>query len=313
MGNLTVGGTGKTPVVIFLTESLLSQGRRVAVLSRGYRRTSAEPDLLVSDGKQLLAGPDAAGDEPYLIARRCPSAVVAVGADRYAVGRRVLERFPVDDVILDDGFQHVALHRDVDLLLVDAMDVEGLKGLLPAGRLREPLSAAARASAIVITRAESDRQVSEVTGLLAGACGRIAEPVRIVFRSDTVSSLSTGETRDASFCAGRGALIFSGIGHAASFRTLVASLGARVLDEVVYPDHHAYRAEDLARLRVRAGSVKAECMITTEKDAGKILPFLQKDDNCWAVRLRVDVVGEAASLRQLVFERPTAAATEVCA
>lgn len=313
VGNLTVGGTGKTPVVIHVTESLLSQGRRVAVLSRGYRRTGGEPYLLVSDGTRLLTGPDAAGDEPYLIARRCPSAIVAVGADRHALGRWVLDRFAVDDVVLDDGFQHRALHRDVDLLLIDAMDAEGLKALLPAGRLREPLSAAARASAILITRADSDRHVSEVMGLLAEACGDLGEPVRIVFRPDGLWPLPSGDARDASFLTGRGALIFSGIGHAASFRNLAAALGLRILDEVVYPDHHAYRADDVARLRARAGSVKAECMLTTEKDAGKVSPFLQASDNCWAVRLRVEVRDGADRLQRLIVQRPEAAAAEVCA
>ncbi|MBM4124838.1 MAG: tetraacyldisaccharide 4'-kinase, partial [Nitrospira sp.] len=106
VGNLTVGGTGKTPMVIWITERLLAQGLRVAVLSRGYRRQSREPFLLVSDGRTVLAGISDAGDEPHLIARRCPSAVVAVGADRYRLGRWVLERFPIDCLVLDDGFQH---------------------------------------------------------------------------------------------------------------------------------------------------------------------------------------------------------------
>ena len=111
VGNLTVGGTGKTPVVIFLTEWLLAQGKRVAVLSRGYGRRSSSPQLLVSDGERVLVTSDDAGDEPYLIARRCPQAIVAVGADRFRLGQWVLERFPVDYFVLDDGFQHLSLHR----------------------------------------------------------------------------------------------------------------------------------------------------------------------------------------------------------
>ena len=114
VGNLTVGGTGKTPVVMYLVERLTAQGKRVAILSRGYRRRSRAPQLLVSDGQRILAGPDEAGDEPYLIARRCPQAVVAVGADRYALGQWVLAQLPVDCFVLDDGFQHVQLHRDLN-------------------------------------------------------------------------------------------------------------------------------------------------------------------------------------------------------
>ncbi|MDP9132275.1 MAG: tetraacyldisaccharide 4'-kinase, partial [Nitrospirota bacterium] len=125
VGNLTMGGTGKTPMVMHLVERLTVQGKRVAVLSRGYRRRSRSRQLLVSDGLRVLAGPEEAGDEPYLIARRCPHAVVAVGADRYALGQWVLSRLPVDCFLLDDGFQHVQLHRDVDLLLIDATDLAG--------------------------------------------------------------------------------------------------------------------------------------------------------------------------------------------
>ena len=109
-------------MVIELAERLLRDGKRVAVLSRGYRRTARAPMLLVSDGVRLLAGPKEAGDEPYLIARRCPQAVVAVGVDRSRLGQWVLSRFAVDCFLLDDGFQHMGLHRDIDLLLIDATD-----------------------------------------------------------------------------------------------------------------------------------------------------------------------------------------------
>ena len=127
VGNLTLGGTGKTPVVIMLTDWLLAQGKRVAILSRGYRRTSMVQYLLVSNGERLLVGPNEAGDEPFLMAQRCPKAIVAVGADRYELGDWVLERFPIDCLVLDDGFQHQGLYRDVNLLLVDATDAEGTR------------------------------------------------------------------------------------------------------------------------------------------------------------------------------------------
>lgn len=119
------GRDRKTPVVILLVEWLLAQGKRVAILSRGYRRTSRDEYLLVSNGERLLVGPDEAGDEPFLMAQRCPKAIVAVGADRYELGYWVLDRFPIDCLVLDDGFQHLGLYRDVNLLLVDATDVEG--------------------------------------------------------------------------------------------------------------------------------------------------------------------------------------------
>src|SRR5574337_1360647 len=162
VGNVTVGGTGKTPIVILLTEWLSAKGRRVAILSRGYKRRSRVRQLLVSDGSRILAGPLEAGDEPFLMAQRCPYALVAVGADRVALGQWVLEQHPIDCIVLDDGFQHRALHRDVDLALLDATDAAGLDALLPAGRLREPLTELGRASALVVTRADSRQDVDEL-------------------------------------------------------------------------------------------------------------------------------------------------------
>lgn len=187
VGNLTVGGTGKTPIVILLTEWLVAKGKRVAILSRGYKRTSTVPYLLVSDGSRILAGPSEAGDEPFLMAQRCPRAVVAVGADRVALGRWVLEQYPVDYIMLDDGFQHRALHRDVDLVLLDATDAAGLDALLPSGRLREPLEALERASAVVITRADSRQDVEAVQQRLRKIARPSEDVIEVVFRPDRKS------------------------------------------------------------------------------------------------------------------------------
>src|SRR5581483_3251120 len=177
IGNLTVGGTGKTPLVIWTANRVLAQGRRVAVVSRGYRRDSRESRVLVSDGRKLLAGPETAGDEPCVIAQRCPGAVVAVGADRAGVSAWVLGRFAVDVIVLDDAFQHRAIARDEDVLLIDATDDEGLRDLLPGGRLREPMASARRATAIVVTRAEDPGAAARVVRRLEQALGRPPDPV----------------------------------------------------------------------------------------------------------------------------------------
>ncbi len=143
--------------------------------------------LLVSNGERLLVGPNEAGDEPFLMAQRCPKAIVAVGADRYELGDWVLNRFPIDCLVLDDGFQHLGLYRDVNLLLVDATDAEGLAALVPAGRLREPLQAAARATAIVVTRADVPDQVTQV-------CHRLQATTRFDAGPDP-GGLSSRESR----------------------------------------------------------------------------------------------------------------------
>jgi tetraacyldisaccharide 4'-kinase len=301
VGNLTLGGTGKTPVVISLVEWLLAQGKRVAILSRGYRRTSEDLYLLVSDGQRLLVGPSEAGDEPFLMAQRCPKAIVAVGADRYELGDWVLNRFPIDCLVLDDGFQHQSLYRDVDLLLVDATDSEGLSALVPAGRLREPLRAAARATAIIITRADMPAQVKDVCRMLKAMLGFMPDPIQAVFSPESLVSVTTGLSQSLSWSKEKTALLCSGIGHAGSFRSLVERMGIKVLDEVAYADHHAYTNEDVERLRARAVELQAELVVTTEKDACKLVALLTSTDSWWAVRLTTHVIAGEDRLRRLVL------------
>lgn len=300
VGNLTVGGTGKTPIVIALVERLLANGRRVAVLSRGYRRQSRDARLLVSDGRTVLVGPAEAGDEPYLIATRCPRAVVAVGADRYRLGRWVLERHPVDCFVLDDGFQHLALHRDADLLLVDVSDPASLRALLPAGRLREPLSAASRATAILLTRTDAGNHQA-VVAAMAAAMGRAAQPILSKFCAAAVVHVATGEVREAATLSGRTAVAFSGIGNPASFRTLLQGLGLMIKDELVFPDHHDYGAADLEAVRGLARRGGAEVIVTTEKDAGKIAALLKPGEPVWAVRLGVEILDGRERFDRLVL------------
>ncbi len=300
VGNLTLGGTGKTPVVIMLTDWLLAQGKRVAILSRGYRRTSRTQYLLVSNGERLLVGPNEAGDEPFMMAQRCPKAIVAVGADRYELGDWILNRFPIDCLVLDDGFQHLGLYRDVNLLLVDATDAEGLGAMVPAGRLREPLRAAARATAIVVTRADVPAQVTEVCRRLKGTLGFIPDPIQAVFRPENLVSVMTGAMQPLSWAKGKTALLCSGVGHAGSFRSLVERLGIKIVDEVVHPDHHTYTSQDVEGLSARAAELRVELVVTTEKDACKLVPLLQLTDSWWAVRLTTDVIAGEDRLRRLV-------------
>ncbi len=300
VGNLTVGGTGKTPVVIALVERLLASGRRIGVLSRGYRRHSRDEMLLVSDGRTLLAGPADAGDEPYLIATRCPRAVVAVGANRYKLGRWVLERHPVDCFVLDDGFQHLALHRDVNVLVVDVSDPSGLQALLPAGRLREPLAAASRATAVLLTRADMGNW-RDVAAAIEAATGKAVPPIRSRFTAQALVNVATGEVRAVEMLSGRRALAFSGIGNPASFLMLLRSLGLTVGDEIAFADHHAYSTSDLEMVRERAGRCGADMIVTTEKDAGKVAPFLKPGEPVWAVRLGLEVLDGRERFDRLIL------------
>ena len=307
IGNLTVGGTGKTPLVIEITDWLLRAGRRVGVLSRGYRRTSREPLVLVSDGAKIVATPEEAGDEPFLIAQRCPGAVVAVGADRYRLARRVLKECGVDCLVLDDGFQHLAVDRDVNLLLVDATDAHGLELLLPAGRLREPITAAKRATGVIVTRAERPDQVNDILKRLGSAVDPLPPTAQVVFRAKELVSVAAGTTRSLESCKGTRAFLVSGVGHAASFRRTADELGVIILDEVAYPDHYAYSVEDVGRIGKRASDLKAAMTLTTEKDAAKIRAYLAPDDRSWwAVRLRVDWRTGQSTMRKIILDARTA-------
>ncbi len=300
VGNLTVGGTGKTPIVIYLVEQLTAQGKRVAVLSRGYRRRSRAAQLLVSDGRRVLVSPEDAGDEPYLIATRCPGAIVAVGADRVELGQWVLQQAPVDCFVLDDGFQHLRLHRDVDLLLMDASDLAGIQSALPFGRLREPVTAARRADAILITRAGSSAEAEPVWRYLTDCCGPLPQPLLVKFHAESFQRVGGSEVKAVDALNGVPALLFSGVGNAGSFHQLARALGVRVRETMDFRDHAHYTAEVVDRIRQRAKESGADLTVTTEKDAGKVAPFLSPRDAWWAVRLQTEIVEGRERLTQLL-------------
>lgn len=305
VGNLTVGGTGKTPVVIFLTQRLLAKGQRIAILSRGYKRASKAPHLLVSDGSRILASPSEAGDEPFLIAQRCPQAIVAVGADRTALGRWVLERHPIDCIVLDDGFQHRALHRDGDLVLLDATDAEGLDALLPAGRLREPLRELDRASAVMITRADLRQDVEAIRRRLRAVGFPSEDAIEVVFRPDSLLAIVSKEQQPIGWGRAKRAWLVSGIGNSRSFRQSAESIGMEILGETVFEDHHCYCDDEVKKIRVDVQAHGGEMVLTTEKDAGKLFPFLLPSDPWWMLRLGVTVVRGEDRLHGLIDGQPS--------
>lgn len=306
VGNLTVGGTGKTPVVILLAQWLLAKGQRVAILSRGYKRTNTGVHLLVSSGSGLLASPSEAGDEPFLIAQRCPQAIVAVGADRVALGRWVLEKYPVDCIVLDDGFQHLALHRDVDLVLMDATDGAGLDALLPAGRLREPLTGLNRASAIIITRAEVRQDVDEIRSRLREISCSPSSIVEVVFRPASFESIMSGAQQPVGWGLRKKAWLVSGIGNSRSFRRSAESIGIEILGESEFSDHHHYTPREIERIRSAVEVTGSEIVLTTEKDGGKLGLLLTASDPWWMLRLGTEVVHGEEQLRTLINVPPSA-------
>lgn len=272
IGNLTVGGTGKTPVVIALANALKQSGRRVGIISRGYGRRGSAPLLEVSDGHAVRCDPTQSGDEPCLIAKRCPGVPVAVGANRYQVGRHLLDRFGVDTIVMDDGFQHLAVRRDLDILVLDATAPFGNGYLLPRGGLREPLSAMARASLGLLTRARQavslDDVVSEIRRLAPSLPLAITD-----FRLDVLVKVGSDLTLDPSVLRGERVVAVSGIGNPESFRRLLEAQGTTLLEHYNFPDHYRYGREDIQRVTETAKRLMADRIITTEKDAVKLESF----------------------------------------
>jgi len=258
VGNLAVGGTGKTPVTDYLVKLLLARGLRVAVVSRGYGGAGVEGEGLVSNGSGPIAGPAAAGDEPYLLARRNPRALVLVNPRRRdAVAAAVRQGAEV--VILDDGFQHLAVARDLDIVLLDAARPFGNGRVLPAGRLREPLAALNRADLLLLTRYSG--------GALPSL--PVVKPI-LCCRHQLAAEVFDlkGEPRPLAELAGRRVVAFAGIADPQAFFAALSACGMVLVATFPLPDHTCYGGELLAQLGAAAGA--ADCLVTTEKDGVKL-------------------------------------------
>jgi tetraacyldisaccharide 4'-kinase len=291
VGNLSVGGTGKTPIVIALGEALLARGVGVSVLSRGYRGGAERTGALVSDGSGTPALEWAeAGDEPALIARRLPRATVIVGRDRAAVWARLAPTLRPGVCLLDDGFQHVAIARDENLLLLDATEPYGSARLVPSGRLREGLDALARATAVIITRVDDAPAdaVHAIEQLVRARCPTL--PLFYArFEPSQMVEVGKGGAVPIDRLAGARVAAVAGIGRFSSFVALLERAGAVVVERIQFQDHHAYRRADLDEIWMRARGARADLVVTTEKDAIKIETLLGYGESMWAVRLDAQV------------------------
>jgi tetraacyldisaccharide 4'-kinase len=261
VGNLRVGGSGKTPTVAALARTLTAFGERPAILTRGYARpVQTRGVTVVSDPSKMLATFETAGDEPLMLARALPGVPVLVGADRYRSGILAEERFGATVHILDDGFQHLALARDVDLLLVSEDDLTDR--VLPAGRLREPLAAARAADALLVT-AGYDLAVERVGRALAVPTAFLLSrgigPPRMIAGGEPVV-VPPGEPVFA----------VAGIDRPERFFSDLASAEWRVAGSMAFPDHHRFTQTDVRQFAQRAIAARAAIVLTTEKDAVRL-------------------------------------------
>jgi len=276
VGNLVVGGTGKTPFTLWLAETLREAGLSVAVLSRGYGRQSDDVARVAPVSEDWEGTARVFGDEPALLARRLPSVPVWVGRDRFAAGERAIEQDGPSVLILDDGFQHLSLHRDLDVVLLDAEHPYGNGRLLPLGPLREPIPHLSRAGALVLTRAKNETAVAGMR-----AMWKKDFPDKPVFAcSHKLTGIARGvgsPPLPATELSGKSAVVFAGIARPESFFESLRALdtGLHLAELMAFPDHHAYTEEDGDRLLDRMRRHGAHFLVTTEKDWVRLPAFLQ--------------------------------------
>ncbi len=286
VGNITLGGTGKTPTVIQIAGLLLKNQRHPVVISRGYGRENESDIVVVSDGRNILADAESGGDEPVLISSVLSGVPVVVGSDRYKAAVFAQQKFNTDTVVLDDGFQHIRLKRDLDIVLVDAVDPFGNGKLFPAGVLREPLTALRRAHVVLITGSDKEEGLEELKRVIRRNTKARIFTARQV--PANITDITSGDTRPHTALRGTSVLAFSGIARPASFTTLLRTLGADIRAEITYPDHHAYNKSELTALFQKAADAKASMIVTTDKDAVKLKPW--HPDGIWALRLEMNIV-----------------------
>jgi tetraacyldisaccharide 4'-kinase len=297
IGNITTGGTGKTPLVEYVTRLIASHGKKVCILTRGYGRKDPHLQVIVSDGYDVLASPSEAGDEPYQLATKLAGqAAVISSADRIAAGQEAIKDFGTEVFVLDDGFQHLRLARDLNIVCIDATNPWGGGRLLPHGRLREGLDGLSRADCVVLTRCD---QVKSVEALRAQVFELIDG--RPIFESQMrpvlVGPLKNGG--ETSVAPGRvGA--FCAVGNPASFFESLTRMNYELAFEKSFADHHVYSQDEIDSLIQDAEQTGASALITTAKDAVK-LRAMAFSIPCYVLEIEI-VMDDAEALATLILE-----------
>ena len=297
VGNLAVGGAGKTPVVLALAERLAALGRRPAVLSRGYGARLAGPRV-VSDGRALLLDAEEGGDEPVLLARRLPSLRVVCGPDRARLVRLAVDELGADVLLLDDGFQHRRLRRDLDIVVLDASNPWGNGHCLPRGPNREPARALGRAGLVWLTHA--DRVPVPSLERLRGAARLYTrrDPVESRHAPREVLDAALGRRFGLDSLAGARVVLLTGVARPESVRATVEALGASVAASREYPDHHRFTSVEVDEALGAAARVGAAWVVTTEKDAVRLPPGRGSDDRLRVLRIEVEVLRGGDALEE---------------
>jgi tetraacyldisaccharide 4'-kinase len=267
VGNLSAGGVGKTPFVELLARRLMAAGRRVAVVSRGYKREGTGT-VEVSNGSVLCAEADRAGDEAAQLAGKLKGVVVIVDEQRVRGARHAIEKFGIDLILLDDGFQHRSIRRDLDIVILSAEEVPAGEHLLPAGNRREPFGSLGRADLIVISHCTDKAQFQVLEEQLRKQIDKPTVGVRVKVRA--VRRATTNFSIDLNGVKGKRVAAFSGIGRPSCFDETLESLEVQMPEHLRFPDHHRFGAADLQRIEDVARRAGADYLLTTEKDVARL-------------------------------------------
>jgi tetraacyldisaccharide 4'-kinase len=314
VGNLTVGGTGKTPVVEKFARELQSAGRKVAILSRGYRsrpaplhtrllnkvlfREDQTPPRVVSDGRSLLLDSEMAGDEPYMLASNLRDVIVLVDKDRVKSGRYAIEKFGCDTLLLDDGFQYWRLRgRRHDVVLIDRQQPFGNEHLFPRGTLREPHSHLARAHTIFITK--SDGNTAELRERI-GKLNSTAAIIECVHHPLYFEDVFTGERKGLDLLAGKKVASLSGIAQPQSFELSLVKLGGELVYTKRFADHHRFSQQEILNAINRAKKRQADIIVTTQKDAVRFPKIDRRDLPFYFMRVEIKIVAGANDFQDCV-------------
>lgn len=314
IGNLTVGGTGKTPVVEKFARELRDAGRNVAILSRGYRskpvplhvkllnkillRDDQTPPRIVSDGKSLLLDSNMAGDEPYMLASNLKDVVVLVDKDRVKSGRYAIEKFGCDTLLLDDGFQYWDLRgRRHDVVLIDRQQPFGNEHLLPRGTLREPPAHLARAHTIFITK--SDGNTAALRERIA-KFNDTAAIIECVHQPLYFEDVFSGERKGLDFLIGKKVASLSGIAQPESFEQSLVKLGSELVYAKRFADHHRFSQQEILNAINRGKKRQAEIILTTQKDAVRFPKIDRRDLPIYFMRVEIKIVAGANDFQDCV-------------
>ncbi len=308
IGNVTAGGTGKTPVTEIFARTLAAEGRKVAILSRGYRRKEApwwqrlftqviDPPLVVSDGKRVLLDAATGGDEPYMLASNLPGVAVVVDRDRVKAGRYAIKRLGCDTIILDDGFQYQKLRHSIEVVLVDATNPFGNGHMLPRGVLREPVRHLKRADIVFLTKCRGDTSavIAEIRRY-----NKKAEIVECTHAPRVLKDVWSREEYPLAWLDGKTVCTLSGIASPRGFEDSLRRLGAKVVWCERYADHHRYDSSEVLYALNRTADMGADAIVTTEKDAVRFPRFETSPVRCLYLRISIEILRGRENFQQII-------------